>query len=403
MNAELSRKRYAILAAGILIQLCAGIIYLWSVFKNPVSEHLGGWDATMTSSIMLVSFVGGLLFGGILMDRAGVRPACIAGSLVMSLGILLSAFVDSSAPYLLYATYGIMGGFGVGTIYTCTVSSIQKWFFDRRGFATGLMIFAFGFSLVVFAPLARYLINGFGISGTFMALGLIFVVICTAASTVIVNPPADYATAPNKTAVLSAQKQYTTREMFRRPSFYLITLSLFFVLSAYFTLNPYFYSLGMDRGLSDEMATFGVMMTGVCSAAGRLAINWLSDKISREASVLLVSVISVGGAVAAIFAGEYLFIASIAGIAFAFGGIAGISSTITADHFGTKNMGSNYGFVMLGYAASALVFMYIAKSMTGGGTGSFAIPLAISAVACVASAACSLLLRTQTGDQPTQA
>ncbi|MDR3283414.1 MAG: OFA family MFS transporter [Candidatus Methanoplasma sp.] len=395
------RKRYAILASGMLIQLCAGIIYLWSVFKNPVAVNLGGWDTTMVSSAMLVSFVGGILIGGTIMDRIGVRPTCVAGSLLMSMGILLSAFVNSDAPFLMYVTYSIMGGFGVGTIYTCTVSPIQKWFFDKRGFATGLMIFAFGFSLVVFAPLVRYLIDTQGVSNTFLILGGVFAIVCTVASLMMRNPPANYATSPNKTAVLSAQKQYTTREMLRRPSFYLIALSLFFVLSTYFMLNPYFLGLGEDRGLSSDLATAGVMVTGICSAAGRLGINWLSDKISRTTSVLLISAISAAGAVAAIFAHDLFFIVTIAAVSFAFGGIAGVSSTITADHFGTKNMGTNYGFVMLGYAASALVFMQLCKSLSDNGHGSFTAPLIIATAACIGSLICALLLRTQKKDQPT--
>jgi OFA family oxalate/formate antiporter-like MFS transporter len=215
------------------------------------------------------------------------------------------------------------------------------------------------------------------------------------------NPPADYATSPNKTAVMSAQKQYTTREMMRRPSFYLIALALFFVLSTYFMLNPNFISLGEERGLSHDLARTGVMITGICSAAGRLGINWLSDKISRTTSVLLISAISAVGAIAAIYADGMFFIITIAAISFAFGGIAGVSSTITADHFGTKNMGSNYGFVMLGYAASALVFMQICKSLLDGNGNDFTVPMIIAATACIGALICALLLRTQKNDQPT--
>jgi OFA family oxalate/formate antiporter-like MFS transporter len=316
----------------------------------------------------------------------------------MSAGILASSFVTSDSGSLIYITYGVMGGFGVGVIYTCTVSPIQKWFFDKRGFATGMMVCSFGFSLVIFAPLAKYLLGEVGVPDTFRIFGVAFLVICTIASFLIVNPPADYSASPNKTSVLSSQKQYTTKEMFGRKSFYLITFSLFFMLSVYFALNPNFKSLGIDRGLTSDMATIGIMVTGICSASGRLAVTWISDKIGRSTAMFFIIALSAIGAVAVIFANGMLFIVCLAAISFAFGGAAGIYATVTADHFGTKNMGSNYGFVMLGFGASALVFMYLSKQLSTG--MDFTVPLVITALACVAAFVCVLLLRTQKNDQP---
>jgi OFA family oxalate/formate antiporter-like MFS transporter len=382
----------------MIIQLCAGIIYMWSEFKGPVNTYLNG-DFTMTASIMLVSFVMGILIGGQILDRVGCRPTCIAGSILMSVGILASSFVTSESGSLIYITYGVMGGFGVGTIYTCTVSPIQKWFFDKRGFATGMMVCSFGFSLVIFAPLAKYLLREAGVPDTFRIFGIAFLVICTITSFLIVNPPADYSASPNKTSVLSSQKQYTTKEMFGRKSFYLITFSLFFMLSVYFALNPNFKSLGIDRGLTDDMATIGIMVTGICSASGRLTVTWISDKIGRVNAMFFIISLSAIGAIAVIFANGVLFIVCIAAISFAFGGAAGIYATVTADHFGTKNMGSNYGFVMLGFGASALVFMYLSKQLSTG--MDFTVPLVITALACVAAFICVLLLKTQRNDQPT--
>ena len=141
------KNRYGMLAAGMLVQLCAGIIYMWSVFKGPVSQHLE-WDpakAALTSSIMLAVFVLGIILGGRAQDKIGPKIVTTAGSIMLSLGIILTAMVTKEIPWLVYITYGIIGGFGVGTVYTATVSVIQKWFPDKRGFATGFMVAAFGF------------------------------------------------------------------------------------------------------------------------------------------------------------------------------------------------------------------------------------------------------------------
>ncbi|MGI5985945.1 MAG: MFS transporter, partial [Oscillospiraceae bacterium] len=162
------KNRYVVLISGMLIQLCAGIIYMWSVFKGPVAQHLE-WDpanAALTSSIMLAAFVLGIIAGGRAQDKIGPKFVTAAGSVMISVGMLLTALVSKQSPWLVYITYGIIGGLGVGTVYTATVSVIQKWFPDKRGFATGLMVSAFGFSLVIFAPLTNSLLTKIGVPST---------------------------------------------------------------------------------------------------------------------------------------------------------------------------------------------------------------------------------------------
>ncbi len=391
-NEHTNRERYRILIAGVIIQFCAGIIYMWSVFKQPVADHLS-WDASasaLTSSFMLVAFVAGILVCGRIMDIIGPKKTCIAGSIMMSLGILASSFVTASDPYLIYVTYGIIGGFGVGTVYTCTVSPIQKWFFDKRGFATGIMVGAFGFSLVIFAPLANYLLANVGVPSTFQVFGIAFLIICTICAFMITNPPENYVPKPGVNSA-NTQKQYTPKEMLRTKAFYLITLSLFFVLPAYFILNPLFMSLGMDRGLTESLAVMGVMITGICSASGRLAITWMSDHIGRMVALFLIIGLTLLGVVLVIFAEGLMFMVCLAMIAFAFGGAAGIYATVTSDHFGTKNMGSNYGFVMLGFGAAALIFPFISNALST--DGDYTTAFMICAVTCIASLICILLLR----------
>ena len=388
-----STNRYVILIAGVIIQFCAGILYMWSVFKQPVSDYLG-WEASssaFTASVMLVTFVLGILIGGRVLDKIGPKVTCIVGSLMLSLGILTSSFVPSSAPSLIYLTYGIVGGFGVGMVYTCTVSPIQKWFFDKRGFATGLMVGAFGFSLVIFAPLANYLISTVDVMTTFQIFGLAFLLVCIPASLFIKNPSAEYISRIKGPSSPSQQKQYTTKEMLKTKSFYLITLSLFLVLPAFFILNPMAITIATERGLSSTMATMGVMIIGICSASGRLFITWASDRIGRMMSLFVIGIMTIIGAVAAAFAQDVLFLACIAMIAFAFGGCAGIYATVTADHFGTQNMGSNYGLVMLGFGASALVFPFLSTQLSSG-EGDYVMSFVLAAIACVGGMVCIFIL-----------
>jgi MFS transporter, OFA family, oxalate/formate antiporter len=406
MNENCSQKvpnRYLVLAAGMVIQLCAGIIYMWSVFKKPVTDYLS-WDsssAALVTSIMMVAFVVGMVIGGKILLMLGSKKTAIIGSLVMSFGIFVTAFVSSGCPDLLFLTYAVIGGLGVGIVYTCTVANVQKWFFDRRGFATGMMVGAFGFSMVVFAPVASYLLKEVGVPMTFEVFGIAFLVICLISSMFLVSPPKDYTVSKNgvQINVQMSQKQYTTKEMLHTRSFYLIFFSLFFVIPAFFILNPLLKPLGIERGLTDSLATLGVMIVGASSAAGRLSITWLSDRIGRLQALFLIIVITAIGIIAAIVAQNIMFLVCISLIGYAFGGVSGVYATITADHFGTQNMGVNYGIVCLALGASSLTFTCINNVLSG--SGDYTLSFLIAAATCVVSVVLVFFLRREKNDQPT--
>lgn len=395
IKVEKTVNRYTVLVAGMIIQMCAGIIYMWSVFKTPVTDHLS-WNsgsAAMVTSIMMIAFVLGMIFGGKLMNYYGARKASLIGGIMMSLGILATAFVTSDIPEMVYVTYAIVGGLGVGIIYTCTVAGVQKWFFDKRGFATGMMVGAFGFSMVIFAPLASYLLKETSVPMTFEIFGLSFLIISIICSIFIVSPPADYTVSKNgvQINVNSSQKQYTTREMLRTKSFYLIFLSMFFVLPAFFMLNPLLKPLGIERGLTESMATIGVMVVGASSALGRLSLTWLSDRLGRLQSLFLIVVLTAVGIIVAIFAQNMLFLVCIAVIGYAFGGISGVYATLTADRFGTQNMGVNFGVVCLALGISPIVFTYLNNMFSS--SGDYTVSFSVAALTCVLSFIFILLLK----------
>lgn len=371
------KNRYIVLIACMMIQLCAGIIYMWSVFNAPVSAYLG-WHASaaaFTSSIMLAFFVIGIITGGRIQDRMGPKRVTAAGSICISAGMLLTSFITPAAPWLVYITYGMIGGFGVGCVYTCTISTVQKWFPDKRGFASGMIVAAFGFSLVLFSPMAKAMLAALGVPVTFRIFGGIFLVICLICTSFITTPQeAQLSINSGANANRTAEgKQYTTAEMLRTRQFWFIASSMFFLLPAYFILNPLLLSLGAERGLSESAALSGVMITGICSASGRLIIAWLSDRMGCKSAILCTGVIMLAGGILMIFAEGAWFLVCVGGIAFAFGGSSGVYSVITSASFGTKNAGTNFGCVMLAFGLSALLSPRIANALqsTGGATASF--------------------------------
>ncbi len=386
------KNRIAVLISGMLIQFCAGIIYMWSVFREPVATHLS-WDAgsaAFTSSIMLACFVIGIVGGGRAQDKLGPRRVTMAGSVLIGAGMLLTSLVSSGMPWLVYVTYGIVGGLGVGAVYTCTVSTIQKWFPDKRGFATGMIVAAFGLSLVAFAPLAKMMLDSLGVSMTFIIFGGAFLVICLLASFFITAPPEGYMPAGFVPKKAVSAKQFATSEVLKTKKFYLIAGSMFFLLPAYFILNPLLMSLGVERGLTESLAVLGVMITGIASATGRLVISWASDKIGRVPAILLLGGIMLAAVLLMIIAQGVLFLVCIAAISFAFGGSSGVYAALTADNFGTKNAGLNFGCVMVAFGLSALISPVISNALAS--SGNYTLSFVFSAASTVISIVLTALI-----------
>lgn len=345
-----------VLIAGSIMQLFLGILYVWSVFVRPVSEVFG-WQiesVKLTSSFMLCFFVVGILAGGKLVLKIGSEKVVLGGGLMLAIGMLATGFLPSNIAWLMYLTYGIIGGFGVGSGYNAIICAAQKWYPHKRGLATGIVVCAFGLSTVIFAPLIKTLIEYYELRNTFLILAIAFFT-ATLALFRFIRLPEDNAPAAAPPAALLAKRQYVVTETIRTKEFYFLALSLAAATAPFFILNPSFISYAAQRN-AESFGLIIVMMTGVANACGRLVVPLLSDRIGREKAALTVLVVTSVCALILSFAQSGLFIVSVLATAFCFGGLPGLYSVFASDYFGIKNAGANYGAIMAGFALSALTF-----------------------------------------------
>ncbi len=352
----------------LLVQLCVGIIYLWSIFKTPMAVSFGcSPDALgMVSSYMLSAFVVGCFLGGLLNDRKGPRLTCLLGVQLFSAGIVLSAWV--STPQGITLTYALMGGLGSGLSYSACVSCVQKWLPHRRGLATGLAVSAFGLSTVLFTPVSQAIMAAFrdevtGVvefGGVFSTLGLIFLSAGLVASNLISLPGPVVSTAETNLCGLKLG------QCVRTLPFWCIFFTVFFINGTWNLAVPVLYDLGLERGLPPALATFAVSFTGVPNALGRLGMASLSDKIGRKNCIRLLSILTAGAALVMIFARSWGYITAVAVIAFAYGGPSSVNAAMTTDYFGAKYSGTNYGVIMLALGASSLCYNALATYVLQG-------------------------------------
>ncbi len=365
------KSPWVAIVACLVVQLCVGILYLWSAFKaNMVAAY--GWssaDAAMVSSYMIMVFVFGNLVGGIVNDRKGPRFTCYVAIVVFAAGVALSAFASNIMMF--YLTYCVMAGLGSGFAYGSCISCIQKWLPHKRGLASGLACGAFGLSTVIFTPVSDWLMrlnmDADGIvnfTPVFLTLAVVFAVLGLVGCTFITLPDQEYLSSLNlPQAAVSSGVNFTLAQSVRIPAFWCLFFSIFFINGTWNLCVPLIKDLGMQRGLTEAVAIACVSFTGITNAAGRIIMASLSDKIGRANTMYVLCGITLVAAILLSFIGGYGYFAAIALIAFAYGGPSALNAALCTDLFGPKNSGSNYGVAMLALGFSSIFFNFVSNNI----------------------------------------
>lgn len=355
----MNKTRTLTLISGALILFCLGIIYIWSIFNKPVMTYFNNWaDSSYTFNIMLVTFVLGILIGGRIQDKKGPRMVVLIGGILFAAGILLASIIPPTQPWLFAVCYGGLAGFGVGMAYTSTISCVQKWFPDRRGLASGIMVSAFGVSTVAFGPLASAMLTSWSISlgNTLQILAIAFFAVVIIFVWFIKNPPEGYmADFKPKSKAASSGEQFTPGEALRTPQMYFIIICMAMLTLSYFIIIPKVAALSTAGKDFADLAVITVSLSGVASAVGRLVMPILSDYKGRKFAFMILFIVILASMAALIFVTGPVCMAFIWAVAFCYGASAGVFPALTADYYGPKNMGANYGLVMIGFAGAAVL------------------------------------------------
>jgi MFS transporter, OFA family, oxalate/formate antiporter len=403
-------NRWGIAVAAVLMQICLGAVYAWSVFVKPLvsTQH---WTLTQVSLSFTINvfFIGvGTVIGGMWMDSAGPRKVATVGGIIYGLGYTLSSFATAqhSLP-LLYLCYGVLAGTGGGMGYICPVATIAKWFPDKRGVMTGLAVTGYGAGALLMGPIAAREIASAGVPATFLAFGIAYLIGVVVTAQFYANPPAGWK--PEgwvpKTAVAKAagSYDYTVKEAFGTWQAWTLWVMLFLDVSAGIMIISQASPIAQQQVHMTAVAA-GTMvgLLGIFNAAGRFFWAWLSDYIGRARVYFLLYLIQVGifFLLPRIATETALFIA-FAGIYLCYGGGFGTMPSFTADYFGAKHMGGIYGWILLAWGVGGVVSpIMIARIRQA--TGSYSIPIHIIAGVMVVSLILPLIVRRPKGKDISQ-
>jgi len=221
-------NRWLVVLGAVMLQVCIGAIYSWSLFNQPLMDKFG-WgnsEVVLTFSIAVFVFAFATMFSGRLQDKIGPKKVAMIGGLLYGGGLILSSTATSLLQ--LYIYYGVIAGAGVGFAYVCPLSTCVKWFPEKKGFITGVAVGAFGLGSLIFKSVIQFLLINVGVSATFLYLGIIYFALVIIGSQFLVLPPVGYGLNSSNAKATAINYDFTTKEMIKTKAFSLIWVMFLF-------------------------------------------------------------------------------------------------------------------------------------------------------------------------------
>lgn len=416
-------NRWVVVAGAILIQLALGAIYAWSVFTNLLTDEAGLYkftasEAAWVFSAGLATFAFVMVLAGRWQAKSGPTIVSFTGGLVLGLGYILGGFFGGSFWAQLFFI-GIMGGAGIGLAYVVPIAVGVKWFPDKKGMVTGLAVAGFGFGATIWVKLASSWFGGLlkttaafdlpPVQSVFVIYGITFAALVIIGSMVMVNPPEGYKpkgwTPPTRTSTKAfGGVDFDSRHMLKTPQFYkLWSVFIFSALAGLMVI--YCISLfgidalkfnGMDGERAEIVGATAMAWYAILNGLGRILWGMISDKIGRKNAIISMTLFQ--GVMMLMtyhvfinFGFSYGFVVAASVIGFNFGGNFALFPAITADYFGNKKLGSNYGWMFTAYGIAGILGPQLAGFFKDSAQGSgdpevWMTPFIVAGVACLLGA-----------------
>ena len=346
-------NRWIIAVAAVVMQIALGAVYAWSVFRIPLVTGFG-WtisQVTLAFTLAILALGFAAFFGGLWMNRSGPRVVGIAGGVLYGLGVFLASFSNHGL-WVLYLTYGLIGGTGIGFGYIVPVATLVKWFPDKRGFITGIAVAGFGAGALITAPIATRLIITVGVLETFAILGIAYFIVVVGAAFFLKNPPEGYRPPGWQPSASQAKERsavdYRLGEALKTWQWYALWALLFLNVSAGISILSQAAPMAQEITRVNALTAAGLVgLISIANGAGRFLWAWLSDFIGRRWVFLIMFLLQ---AVIFLLMPKVTSFAVFSLLSFivllCYGGGFGTMPAFAADYFGPKNIGPIYGLML---------------------------------------------------------
>lgn len=391
---NLMKKRWAVLAASVVVNICIGTGFAWSVYQTGLFKEavsIFGMEVaksqlalafTICSGVAPIPMIAG---SGLQKKLKGPRNVVWLGGILFALGLVCTSFVSSLG--MLYLTYGLLCGFGIAFAYGITIGNTVRFFPDKRGLIAGISTAAYGAGSIIFPPIMQKIIASGGVLSAFRILGIFYGVVIMAAAWFISEPPEGWVpegwTPPAaKHASGGGQPQQKNwKQMLADSRFYLmIVVFTIFATGGLMVVSQGSPMAQAIAGVDGATAASIVSVIAIGNTGGRVLWGWISDRIGRYPALMaMAGIVAASGLALSVFTNSgslVLFVIFAMLIAMCYGGSMGVYPALTSDAFGLKYNGVNYGIMFIGFALGGYIGPILANNLFDS-TGSYATPLMV--------------------------
>lgn len=386
MNKTVSSRRWLYLVVGVLAMLFAGVIYAWSILKTPFATELN-WGASQLAlnfTITMTFFCLGGFVGAKLSNRFGVMISAIIAGVLAAAGFILASTLDGSSIFMLYISYGVLAGLGIGIAYNVVISTVNAWFPDKKGLCSGCLMMGFGASSLVLGNLASTAMETVGWRTTFVVLGIGLGAVLVIAA-LILRKPGPEVTLPAPKAKKNAKaesfelKDYSTSQMLRRMSFWMAFVGIGLLAAVGSSVISFARDLAISVGAAASLATTLVGVLSVCNGLGRILTGALFDAMGRRFTMMASNILTIAAAgvtlLAVVISSLPLCIVGLCLVGMSYGSCPTVSSAFVSAFYGTKYFPTNFSIMNFNLIGSSLMATACGSLLTA--TNGYMAPFAL--------------------------
>ena len=363
------KKRWLYLASGVFAMLFSGVLYAWSILKVPFKEDFGFGESVLSLNFTLTMcfFCLGAFFGSLICKKIGVKLTLIIAGLLVGAGFISTGMLTAeSAPWLLYITYAILAGTGIGISYNVVVSTVCSWFPDRKGFCSGCLMMGFGISTLLMGNIINALFANadFGMSKTYILIGAVIAAVLVFAGIILRSPSADDKL-PSPKASKNVKKEsfesrdFTTAEMLRSFTFWRAFVCMAFITAVGNSVISFARDLVISVDAAPALAVTLVGVLSVCNGIGRILTGALYDAIGRRATMISANILTIVAAGITLLAVQIhslpVCIIGLCLTGLSYGSCPTVTSAFTSSFYGQKYFSVNYSLTNFNLIVAAFI------------------------------------------------
>lgn len=398
-------KRWFYLFTGVFTMLFSGVLYAWSILKIPFKEDFGFSDSTLAFNFTLTMcfFCLGAFFGSLICKKAGPKITLIISGLLVGVGFTTTGFLNEATPHaLLYITYAVLAGSGIGIAYNVVVSTVCSWFPDKKGLCSGALMMGFGVSTLLLGNIISILFENenFGFSKAYITLGVVIGVVIILAGLILKRPSGDVQFPTPKIKKIASKEKFETRDFTTKEMLKSFTFWRAFVCMAFITaVGNTVISFARDLMLSvDAVPTLATTLVGVLSVfngIGRIITGAFYDSLGRRITMISANVLTIVAAavtlIGVIIHSLPLCIVGLCLTGLSYGSCPTVTSAFSASFYGQKYFSTNYSITNFNLIVASFIATFSNSLLIS--TGSYVAPFILLLILAVSAMGLNLSIK----------